>query len=289
MTELLTSARKIKELLARNGFAPRKSLGQNFLLDRNILKKIAAAAALDRTDLVLEIGPGLGSLTGELLECAGRVVAVEYDRGLCSILSGIFAGNERLKLLQADFMQVDLSELLKQAETTTLTPKAVANLPYYITTPVIFKLLESGIDWACLVFLVQKEVAQRMAAAPGGKEYGALTVMLNYYGQVELLATVSQQVFYPRPQVDSALIRIRPHRQDWRPLYPWLHRTVQAAFGQRRKTIVNALAAGLRYERAAVMELLEYAGIDPARRGETLAVPEFVRLAERVAQIASER
>ena len=274
----MTSPKSIREILAEKNLAPRKSLGQNFLIDGNILDKIAAAADLDRSDRVLEVGPGLGALTAKLLERAGMVVAVEYDRGLYAILTEQFATATNLRLINCDFMEFDL-RTLADAFPGEARSKIVANLPYYITTPAIFKLVEAEIDWSVLVFLVQKEVALRMTAAPGGKDYGALTVMLNYYGQVEKVGIVPKTVFYPAPQVESAIVRIRPSADpERRALYPYLHRVVQAAFGQRRKTVLNALqnAAGNKETAGTILAGL---GIDPGRRGETLDSAEFVALA----------
>ncbi len=283
------SAREIRELLAQRNFAPRKSLGQNFLLDRNILEKIAKAAELDPRDRVLEIGPGLGALTDWLLEGAGRVVAVEYDRGLHSILEERLAGNEKLRLFRADFMDVDLAGLT-EGPAAGAPWKVVANLPYYITTPALFKLVESGIPWKLMVFLVQKEVADRMVAPPGGKEYGSLSVMLNFYGRVEKVAAVPKTVFYPAPQVDSAIVRIRPEwTEETRALYPLLHRVVQAIFGQRRKTVWNALTGGGIGEKETIGTILDRLGIDPGRRGETLTGTEFGALARAVRDLNAGR
>ena len=173
----IVSPKNIREILKEKNLAPRKSLGQNFLIDSNVLMKIVEAGSISPNDLVLEIGPGLGALTEFLLEQAGTVVAVEYDRGLFSILEERFKESPRLKLFNRDIMEVDLLELIKGFEGGL---KIIANLPYYITTPVIFKLVESEINWERMVFLVQKEVAQRISARPGTKEYGALTVMLNF-------------------------------------------------------------------------------------------------------------
>jgi 16S rRNA (adenine1518-N6/adenine1519-N6)-dimethyltransferase len=283
------SAREIRELLAQRNFAPRKSLGQNFLLDRNILEKIARAAELDPGDRVLEIGPGLGALTDWLLEAANRVVAVEYDRGLHSILEERLAGNEKLRLLREDFMEVDLAGLTGGPAEDAVW-KVVANLPYYITTPAIFKLVESEIPWRIMVFLVQKEVADRMVAPPGGKEYGSLSVMLNFYGRVEKVAAVPKTVFYPAPQVDSAIVRIRPEwTEETRVLYPFLHRVVQAVFGQRRKTLLNALTGASLGAKETIGILLDRLGIDPGRRGETLTGSEFEALARAVRDLNAGR
>ncbi len=280
-----TSPRDIRDILAQRNFAPRKSLGQNFLIDRNILVKITDAAQLEPSDVVLEIGPGLGALTLELLERGCRVAAVEYDRGLFGILGEQFAQEERLTLYNEDFMQFDLSRIAEFSQSGMFHGKVVANLPYYITTPAIFKLVEADVQWQSLVFLIQKEVAQRITAEPGGKDYGALTVMLNFYGQVDKIMTVPKTVFYPAPQVDSAVVRIRPFDDpERRKLYPHLHRVVQAAFGQRRKTIQNALQSVVA-AKDQIQQLLASLKIAPTRRGETLSVAEFEALAVAVRQL----
>ncbi|HYH05236.1 MAG TPA: 16S rRNA (adenine(1518)-N(6)/adenine(1519)-N(6))-dimethyltransferase RsmA, partial [Bacillota bacterium] len=171
---------EVRTLLAQKNLAPLKSLGQNFLIDRNFLTKIVKAGELSREDLVLEIGPGLGGLTEQLVQQAGQVVAVEYDRGLFAALTENLAEYPQLQLVNRDFLEFDLKEL--DAGGSQWKLKVIANLPYYITSPIIFKLLESRLNWRLMIFLVQKEVALRVAAKPGGKDYGALTVMLKYYG-----------------------------------------------------------------------------------------------------------
>jgi len=273
------SPKIIREILKERNLAPRKSLGQNFLIDSNVLKKIVEAGLVNAGDLVLEIGPGLGALTEFLLEQAGKVVAVEYDRGLFAILTERFRDCDRLQLFNQDIMDIDLVKLFASSE---LRLKVVANLPYYITTPIIFKLVESGIDWERMVFLVQKEVAQRIVARPGTKEYGALTVMLNHYGKVEKVGNVSRTVFYPEPEVDSAIVGITPYQtREVKLQYPRLSQLVQAAFQQRRKTILNALAVtGFFQSKDELGAFLKAQGIDPNRRGETLSVAEFQSIAE---------
>lgn len=273
------SPKIIREILSERKLAPRKSLGQNFLIDRNILAKIAEAGHINSGDLVLEIGPGLGALTEILLEQAGTVMAVEYDRGLFSILSERFRDSNNLKLFNQDIMETDLLELVRGFKSGL---KVVANLPYYITTPLIFKLVESRINWEAMVFLVQKEVANRICASPGTKEYGALTVMLNFYGKIEKIGNVSRTVFYPEPEVDSTILRIAPYQApEVQILYPRLYRVVQAAFQQRRKTILNALGSiGFFQSKEELGIFLKAHGIDPNRRGETLSVAEFKSLSE---------
>lgn len=277
-----SSVRAIKDILAQNQLAPLKSLGQNFLIDNNILDKIVNSGDLSSNDLVLEIGPGLGALTTRMVAKAGRVIAVEFDRGLYGILQNVFAGQSNITLINADFLQVSLSELIPQPLRMEYSCKVIANLPYYITSPLIFKLVESDIRWERLVFLVQKEVAQRICAKPGNKDYGTLTVMLNYYGETRQIGIVSKNVFYPAPQVDSAVIQITPNWKTFNPeLYKALHLVVQAAFGQRRKTVLNALGSLAEFGgKENLGDLLLGIGINPSQRGETLDFSEFVLLAE---------
>lgn len=296
MTERLTSPRVIREILAKRNLAPRKSLGQNFLIDANIQQKIIEAANVGPSDRVLEIGPGLGALTETLLERAGQVVAVEYDRGLCQVLIEIFGYKTNLRILNQDFLEADLPGILDVGRKEEYHNKVVANLPYYITTPVIFKLLESPIHWETMIFLVQKEVADRICAGPGNKDYGALTVMINFHGKPEKIMNVPKTVFFPAPQVDSTVIRISApllsaaFNEQRLHISPYLHRVVQAAFGQRRKTILNALGSlepyfGSKEERGRILDKL---GIDSQQRGETLTLDEFLNIATEMSLLAPE-
>lgn len=274
---------EVRTLLAQRNLAPLKSLGQNFLIDRNFLTRIVQAGELSREDLVLEIGPGLGGLTEQLAQQAGQVVAVEYDRGLFAVLAENLAEYPHLQLVNQDFLEFDLNRLV--AMSTTLKLKVMANLPYYITTPIIFKLLESQLDWSLMIFLVQKEVALRIVAEPGAKDYSALTVMLKFYGETELICTVPKNVFYPAPKVDSAVIKItpRPSGIDWE-LYPYLQQIVQTAFGQRRKTVLNSLGkyVGLFGGKEGLKEYLLKLGINPAQRGETIGVEQYAAIAREI-------
>jgi 16S rRNA (adenine1518-N6/adenine1519-N6)-dimethyltransferase len=287
MAERFTSPKGIRDILAGRNLAPRKSLGQNFLVDANIQQKIIGAANIHRSDLILEIGPGLGALTASLQERAGQVIAVEYDKGLYQILVENFSNKTNIKLLNQDFLETDLASLLDVYREEEYHYKVVANLPYYITTPVIFKLLQAGIDWETMIFLVQKEVADRICAGPGNKDYGALTVMIQFHGKPEKIMNVPKTVFYPAPQVDSTVIRITaallPAADKIRRLQisPYLHRVVQVAFNQRRKTILNALGTlepyfGSKEERGRILDKL---GIDPQQRGETLTLDKFLGIA----------
>ena len=290
MTNRLTSPRVIKEMLNCHQLAPRKSLGQNFLIDANIQQKIIQVADISQADFVLEIGPGMGALTESLVELAGKVVAVEYDKGLAALLAEIFGNKSNFTLLNQDFLEINLPTLLDVYAKEAYPYKVVANLPYYITTPVIFKLIETEIAWESMVFLVQKEVAERICARPGNKNYGALTVMLGFFGRVEKVFQVPRTVFYPTPQVDSMVIKIIKHSVQDRTIYPYLRKVVQAAFGQRRKTILNALTPLESYfgGKKDLIELLTRFEIDPSQRGETLAIDRFLKLAEELRTVISD-
>jgi 16S rRNA (adenine1518-N6/adenine1519-N6)-dimethyltransferase len=285
MSQNIYSKNAVKILLNQKNLAPRHSLGQNFLTDKNILDKIVTNSEINKADLILEIGAGLGILTEALLKVAGRVVAVELDKGLFSILEDKFLNQDHLKLINQDIMNVNLSDVLETNTEDNFFLKVVANLPYYITTPVIFKLLESNVSWNLIILLVQKEVADRICSKPGSKEYGALTVMLNFYGNTERVAIVPKTVFYPTPKVDSTIIKIKPlSRPEGKEIYPYLRRVVQASFGQRRKTILNALAVF--YEifgsKRELADFLVKININPESRGETIDVSKFLQLAREI-------
>lgn len=283
MSYVPITTKEIKQTLEFKNLAPRKHLGQNFLVDKNILRKISITGQVGPEDLVLEIGSGMGGLTEELIRQAGQVIGVEYDRGLFGILLENFAGVPNLTLINRDILEIDLPTLLEPQEQYCL--KVIANLPYYITTPVLFKIIESGVFWERLVLLVQKEVAERMSAQPGTKEYGALTVMLNFYGRVEKIGTVPKTVFYPTPQVDSTIVRIFPNPDmEKMELYPFLRQVVQASFGQRRKKIINALTSTAQHlgSKEQLSSLLLNLGISPDCRGESLTSTEFINLAKEI-------
>jgi 16S rRNA (adenine1518-N6/adenine1519-N6)-dimethyltransferase len=278
-----------KNTLKKFNLRPMKSLGQNFLTDGRILKGIAEAAGLGQNDLVLEIGPGLGSLTAELAGTAGMVVAVEIDRHLIPALKENLKEYSNISLINGDILQLDVEAALASAVEARgdgfkpASLKIVANLPYYITTPVIMKLLESGIKAKTMVFMVQKEVADRMRAKPGGKDYGALTVAVQYYSRPSAVMEVPPHSFIPQPEVDSTVIRLDLYEAPPVELrdQALFFRVVKAAFGQRRKTLVNSLnntgAFGLDKER--LKGLLAGMGIDENRRGETLSLEQFAQLA----------
>ncbi len=272
----LCSPKSVKQLLAAHGLKPSKSLGQNFLIDGNYLDKIVTEAAVSIEDTVVEIGPGLGVLTRALAERAGSVLAIEKDRRLQPVLAEVLSGLS-VKLLFEDALQVDYPALLAGAP----HPKVVANLPYYITTPLIVNLLLSGIPWECLVFLVQRELMERIAAKPGDKSYGLLSIIIQFFSTPKLIATVPASAFYPAPKVESAVVQLRPLDVSSHGLRADVQQLVlvaKAALGQRRKTLLNALTSNLALPRDEVQQAIADLGWSSARRGETLSVPELVAL-----------
>lgn len=290
--ERLATPSGVRVVLERYGLAPRKGLGQNFLVDRNIVAQIVAAAHLTPRDVVIEIGPGLGVLTCALADAAKSVVAVEVDAGLVRWLNDLFRERDDVHIVHADALEVDFRRLL-----ASFPPdpggryKLAANLPYYITTPLLMRLLEEKLPLAAMVVMVQREVAQRMTARPGTKEYGALSVAVQLRADVELVAVVSPNVFFPRPAVDSAVVRLalRPPPEEVRD-ESLLFAAVRAAFAQRRKTVRNALKSAAKrggerppWPETAVEPALAAVGIDGERRGETLSGIEFIRLANALA------
>jgi len=269
---------------------PSKSLGQNFLIDQGILKSVVRAAELTKEDSVLEIGPGLGSLTAELAENAGRVVAVEIDKRLVTILKENLKDYENIRIINADILRIDPLKVFEEfgdvsPKTGDVSPgrlKVVANLPYYITTPVIMKLLESGLKAKTMVFMVQKEVADRMRAAPGGKDYGALSVAVQYYSKPDVVLEVPPSSFIPMPEVYSSVIKLELFENPPVELRDeaLFFKLVKAAFGQRRKTLVNALnnAGYFGTDKEGIKEMLEKTGIGEKQRGETLSLEQFAQL-----------
>lgn len=280
----------LKETLAQHGFKFKKKFGQNFITDPHLLQKIADAANITKDDIVVEIGPGAATLTRTLAMRARAVVAIEIDPDLIPIIEENMAGVSNFHLVCADALSINLDELVAEKVGWHGTYKIVANLPYYITTPLIMYFLEQNFAISRIVIMVQKEVAQRFQAAPGTKEYGAVTVALNYYGQVSLAFIVSRQLFMPQPEVDSAVIDVRLY--DQKPYTAqdpaMFRRLVKAAFGQRRKTLHNALkTSGVSPD--IVAQALAQTDIDPKRRGETLSVAEFVALSNAVTALEAEQ
>ncbi|MCX7771533.1 MAG: 16S rRNA (adenine(1518)-N(6)/adenine(1519)-N(6))-dimethyltransferase RsmA [Clostridia bacterium] len=274
------------EVLKKYDLRLTKTLGQNFLTDINIIKKIVEAGDVTPEDLVIEIGPGIGSMTVELAKSAGRVVAIEIDKHLIPAIQENLREYENFELVHADVMKVDLESLVKNWQGPL---KVISNLPYYITTPIIMMLLESGIPWDTLVFMVQKEVAQRMAATPGSKDYSSLSVAVRYHADPKLSFTVSKNCFIPKPDVDSAVVRLKKRSLPFTEGIDkeMFFRVVRASFGQRRKTLLNSLGSQpwLSGGKEGLRSVLEKLGIKESSRAEELSLEDFVRLSQAVSSL----
>ncbi|HHW99139.1 MAG TPA: ribosomal RNA small subunit methyltransferase A [Firmicutes bacterium] len=273
----LTAPTIVKALLAKYGLRPSKGLGQNFLINEHYLKQIVAAAELVGDELVVEIGSGLGVLTRELAQVAKKVITIEKDRRLLPVLNEVLGDMARVELVLEDALQVDYQQLVGN----NLPAKVVANLPYYITTPLITRLLEQEIAWSGLVFLVQSEVADRMMAGPGSKEYGLLSVMVQWEYDVKRVARVPASAFYPAPKVASTVVKLIPWARS-KPLpvnKEWLGQVLRSALGQRRKTLLNALTSNLAVTREQVQVALSHLGLEAGVRGEDLTPEQFIQLA----------
>ena len=283
MTETLANAKKTKEIIQKYEFTFQKRFGQNFLIDSHVPEKIVAAAEIGRDDCVLEIGPGIGTLTQYLAREAGRVVAVEIDRMLIDILKETLDEFGNVTVINQDILKVDLTELSNEYAGGR-PMKVVANLPYYITTPVVMALLESRAPIRSITVMVQKEVADRMIAGPGTKDYGALSLAVRYYSRPQIVARVPAGCFMPQPKVDSAVVRLdcgevpklSPELEEK------LFSLIKAAFGQRRKTLANAVGncTSLPYSREQTAEALEDLGYGRTVRGEALDLSRFIALTE---------
>lgn len=275
----------IKEIKERYGFKISKSLGQNFLTDKNVIDKIIGAMNLTPQDLVIEIGPGLGVLTAEAAPQAGKVIAVEIDKNLIPILKENMEEFDNVEIINQDFIKINLINVLEQNDIINGQKrdavKIMGNLPYYITTPIIMKILEERIPADSITIMMQKEVADRIKAAPGSRTYGALSVAVQYYCTVTDVAKVPKEVFYPQPKVDSAVLRLDVRKE--RPVKlideSVFFACIKNGFGQRRKTLSNSLSGVCGLSKEEVKDALGEAGIDPVRRAETLSLDEFAALA----------
>jgi len=283
----LYSLETIRYLKDKYGFKLSKSLGQNFMIDMNKLRAIVDASGTGEEDLVIEIGPGIGALTAVAADAASHVTAIEIDEGLRPILSETLADKGNVDVVFADVLDVDLKKLIedkKREFDVAGRVRIMGNLPYYITTPIVMKLLESDLGVDSITIMTQKEVAERMGAGPGGKEYGALSLMVQYRCRVDQVTRVPRECFYPVPKVDSAIVNFTMLGEksvavdDEKVFFD----CIRAGFGQRRKTLLNALSAGLGKPRDQIRTCLERAGIDPSRRAETLTQEEFAGLANEI-------
>ena len=275
-----------RELIKKHDFKIAKKFGQNFLVDESVLKAIVDCSELSKEDCVLEIGPGMGVMTQVLCEKAGKVLAVEIDRELMPILKVSLFGCDNVKVLNDDILKLDLNMVLAE-NFGSIPVKVVANLPYYITTPIIMKLLEENINFKSITVMVQKEVGERLCASPGGKDYGAVTVAVQYRCIPNKILVVPPESFIPQPEVDSMVIRLDsrdepPVKLKDEKMY---FRVVKASFGQRRKTLLNALASGnLGKTKEELRSILLKHGIDEKRRGETLSLQEFASIANELSK-----
>lgn len=269
------------EILKKYQFNFQKRFGQNFLIDSHILEKIIEASEITREDCVLEIGPGIGTMTQYLAESAGRVIAVEIDQSLIPILSDTLSPYENVTVINEDILKLDINKLVEE-KNAGRPVKVVANLPYYITTPIIMGLFESHVPLKSITIMVQKEVADRMQVGPGTKDYGALSLAVQYYAKPEVVTYVSPSCFLPRPKVGSAVIRLTAF--DKPPVETvdegFLFSVIRASFNQRRKTLVNGLtnAGELHLTKKQVTDALEQMNLSPAVRGETLTLEQFAML-----------
>ncbi|OPJ55069.1 16S rRNA (adenine(1518)-N(6)/adenine(1519)-N(6))-dimethyltransferase RsmA [Alkalithermobacter paradoxus] len=284
--ERLSTPKATKEIVEKYGFKFSKSLGQNFLINSNIIDKIVDGAQISPGDYVIEVGPGIGTLTREMASIAKKVVAVEIDKTLLPILDETLKDSPNVEVVNEDILKCDIQKLVDE-KLEGGPVKLVANLPYYITTPIVMKFLEENIPVTHIVVMVQKEVADRMKAVPSTKDYGSLSVAVQYYSDVDIVTTVPRSMFMPQPNVESTVIRLKSHKE---PKYnvndkDLFFRVVKASFSKRRKTILNALSTyGLEFSKDDIKESLKEANIEENRRGETLSIEEFVKLANVMSQ-----
>ena len=279
----LGNPKKTIEIIQKYGFAFQKRFGQNFLIDEHVLEKIIRAAEITREDFVLEVGPGIGTMTQYLAEAAREVWAVEIDRNLIPILEDTLSSYSNVTILNEDILKVDLEGLVK-GKNGGQPIKVVANLPYYITTPIIMGLLESRVPVENMTVMVQKEVAMRMQAGPGTKDYGALSLAVQYYAKPYLAANVPPNCFLPRPKVGSAVIRLTTYEKP--PVSvkeeKQMFAIIRAAFNQRRKTLMNSLAGSqdISFSKEQVGEALKKMGLSETVRGEALTLEQFAALSD---------
>jgi len=278
----LSSSKITAEIIKKYGFKMTKSLGQNFLINENILDKIIESADISSDDVVLEIGTGIGTLTQRLCENAKKVIAVEIDKNLIPILNETLSDYDNITIINKDILKTDINEELKNLSVNQKI-KVVANLPYYITTPIIMKVLEDNVNVDCMVLMLQKEVADRMNATPSTKDYGSLSIAVQYYCDTDIVCKVPKSSFIPEPNVDSLVLKLVVNEKRKVEINDeeLFFKIVRGSFSKRRKTILNSLS---NYEdlgdKDKIQKLLEISEIDSKRRGETLSIYEFANLAK---------
>lgn len=276
-----------KFLMKRYGIIANKKLGQNFLIDENVIDTIANASEISSDNLVIEIGPGLGTLTDKLLQKAGKVIAIELDERMIAILKDRFFMYDNFEVINEDVLKVDLNKLIKENKEQfgLKSAKIVANLPYYITTPIIMKLLEERLDIESITVMIQKEVADRLTAIPGEKNSGAITYTVYYYATSEEVLTVPNNSFIPEPEVESEVIKLNLRKEpvikvtDEKKFFS----LIKAAFMQRRKTLLNAIGnSGLNTTKEQMEQILKELDIDTRIRGEALTIDQFAKISEKL-------
>ncbi len=287
MNQKLSDPKKTIEVIQKYQFAFQKRFGQNFLIDAHVLEKIVSAAGITKDDCVLEIGPGIGTMTQYLAESAGQVIAVEIDTNLLPILTDTLKDYSNVKVINQDILKVDINELVKEYNNGRPI-KVVANLPYYITTPIIMGLFESNVPIDNITVMVQKEVADRMQVGPGSKDYGALSLAVQYYASPYIVANVPPNCFIPRPNVGSAVIRLTRYQEP--PVQvkdpKLMFKLIRASFNQRRKTLQNGLnnSPEISFSKEEITKAIESLGVSPSVRGEALSLEQFEQLANYFAQ-----
>lgn len=284
----LSSHQATKEVVQKHNFKFSKSLGQNFLIDTNVIDRILEGARVKEGDYVIEVGPGIGTLTKEMGRSAEKVVAIEIDKTLIPILEETLEDFPNIEVINQDILKVNVQELVKE-KLNGGPVKLVANLPYYITTPIVMKFLEEDIPVTDIVVMVQKEVADRMNAKPNTKDYGALSVAVQYYCDTEIVAKAPRHMFVPQPNVDSIVIglHVRDEKKYVVDNEDIFFKTVKASFGQRRKTLLNSLGGLGFLSKDQIKEALKAANIDEKRRGETLSIDEFANLSNEINKFSS--
>ncbi len=285
MSKDIATPVRTQEILKKFGFSFKKSLGQNFLIDTNILKRIVDHANLTEKSGAIEIGPGIGALTEQLARNSEKVVAFEIDQRLLPILKETLAPYPNTTIIHEDVLKANVKEVIEEQFEGLEDIMVVANLPYYVTTPIIMKLLEEKLPIRGIVCMLQKEVADRIAAKPGGKDYGSLSIAVQYYTEAETVMIVPKTVFMPQPNVDSAVIRLTVRQEPVVKVRneDFFFQVTRASFAQRRKTILNNLTSQLpdgKAKKDMILQALKKAEIEPARRGETLSIAEFAQLSD---------
>lgn len=286
MKDIATPIRT-QEILAKHGLKVKKSLGQNFLIDPNILRKIVGQANLTKQSAAIEIGPGIGALTEHLARDAGKVLAFEIDQRLLPVLEDTLSPYDNISIIHSDILKADVEAAIETELAGYDDIMVVANLPYYVTTPIILKLLLERLPIRGMVVMLQKEVAERITAKPGTKAYGSLSIAIQYYTQAEMALTVPKSVFLPQPNVDSAVIRMIKRTEPEVTVIneDFFFMVTRGSFVQRRKTILNNLQTAMplgKEKKESILAALAEADIDPSRRGETLSIKEFGLLADKL-------